>query len=60
MNSENIRITIKELRELMELRGDEAHDKVAEYGGVQRICELLDVSPLEGKAIRLVGTLKAF
>jgi len=49
MGTENINITVKELRDFMELRGDEAHDKVAEVGGVHKICELLDVSPVQGK-----------
>jgi Ca2+ transporting ATPase len=44
-------ITIKEIRELMELRGNEAQEKVAEMGGVQEVCKLLGTSPTEGITI---------
>lgn len=41
-------ITLKELRELMELRGNEAHDKIASIGGVQELCKKLACSPVNG------------
>ncbi|XP_020289545.1 plasma membrane calcium-transporting ATPase 2 isoform X2 [Pseudomyrmex gracilis] len=41
-------ITLKQLRELMELRGREGVNKVNTYGGVQEICKKLYTSPNEG------------
>ncbi|XP_014204544.1 plasma membrane calcium-transporting ATPase 2 isoform X5 [Copidosoma floridanum] len=41
-------LSLKQLRELMELRGREAVNKVNEYGGVQEICKKLYTSPSEG------------
>ncbi|XP_066588995.1 plasma membrane calcium-transporting ATPase 2 isoform X2 [Prorops nasuta] len=41
-------ITLKNLRELMELRGREGVNKVNSYGGVQEICKKLYTSPSEG------------
>lgn len=42
-------ISLKQLRELMELRGREGVTKVNSYGGVQEICKKLYTSPSEGK-----------
>jgi hypothetical protein len=42
-------ITLKQLRELMELRGREGVSKINGYGGVQEICKKLYTSPNEGK-----------
>lgn len=42
-------ISLKHLRELMELRGREAIAKLNEYGGVQELCKKLYTSPSEGK-----------
>ena len=42
-------ITLKQLRELMELRGREGVNKINSYGGVQEICKKLYTSPSEGK-----------
>jgi Ca2+ transporting ATPase len=44
-------ITLKELRELMELRGNEAQDKMAAMGGVQELCKRLASSPVNGTEI---------
>ncbi|XP_049805756.1 plasma membrane calcium-transporting ATPase 2 isoform X1 [Schistocerca nitens] len=41
-------ITLKQLRDLMELRGREGIGKVNELGGVQEICRKLYTSPSEG------------
>ncbi|XP_072765670.1 plasma membrane calcium-transporting ATPase 2 isoform X7 [Anoplolepis gracilipes] len=41
-------VTLKQLRELMELRGREGVNKVNSYGGVQEICKKLYTSPNEG------------
>ncbi|XP_026673717.1 plasma membrane calcium-transporting ATPase 2 isoform X6 [Ceratina calcarata] len=41
-------ITLKQLRELMELRGREGVNKINSYGGVQEICKKLYTSPSEG------------
>ena len=43
-------VTVKELRELMEIRGHEACSRIDEsYGGVLEICKRLYTSPTEGK-----------
>lgn len=42
-------ISLKQLRELMELRGAEGVNKVKEYGGVQEVCKKLYTSPTDGK-----------
>ncbi|XP_076220511.1 plasma membrane calcium-transporting ATPase 3 isoform X6 [Nomia melanderi] len=41
-------ISLKQLRELMELRGREGVNKINSYGGVQEICKKLYTSPSEG------------
>ncbi|XP_011261211.1 plasma membrane calcium-transporting ATPase 2 isoform X7 [Camponotus floridanus] len=41
-------VTLKQLRELMELRGREGVNKINGYGGVQEICKKLYTSPNEG------------
>ncbi|KAH0949096.1 hypothetical protein HN011_006226 [Eciton burchellii] len=41
-------VTLKQLRELMELRGREGVNKINSYGGVQEICKKLYTSPSEG------------
>jgi Ca2+ transporting ATPase len=51
-------ISLKELRELMELRGNEANQKVIAMGGVQKICTMLNVSPLTG-TLRVCSKHKA-
>ncbi len=41
--------TLKELRELMEHRGDEGYQKIQnDYGGVLEFCKRLYTSPNEG------------
>jgi Ca2+ transporting ATPase len=43
-------ISLKQLRDLMEVRGKEAIDKLnAEYSGVMNVCKALYTSPTEGK-----------
>ena len=43
--------TLKELRELMELRGAEAYQKIQQqYGGVLELCKRLYTSPTEGES----------
>lgn len=42
-------ISLKQLRELMELRGREGVNKINSYDGVQEICKKLYTSPSEGK-----------
>ncbi|XP_031778695.1 plasma membrane calcium-transporting ATPase 2 isoform X3 [Nasonia vitripennis] len=41
-------LTLKQLRELMELRGREGVTKLNTYGGVQEVCKKLYTSPSEG------------
>lgn len=41
-------ISLKQLRELMELRGSEAVNKVKELGGITELCKKLYTSPTEG------------
>ena len=44
--------TLKELRELMELRGQEAYQKIqSQYGGTLDLCKRLYTSPTEGKPL---------
>ncbi|KAI9565770.1 hypothetical protein GHT06_009563 [Daphnia sinensis] len=41
-------ISLKQLREVMELRGQEAVEQLRHYGGVQQLCKKLYTSPTEG------------
>lgn len=41
-------LTLKQLREVMEVRGPEAVEQIRHYGGVQEICKKLYTSPTEG------------
>jgi len=41
-------VTLKQLRELMEHRGQEGIVKLNELGGVQDVCKKLYTSPSEG------------
>ncbi|KPP73153.1 hypothetical protein Z043_107782 [Scleropages formosus] len=42
--------TVMELRQLMELRGSEAVNKIgSSYGDVQGLCRRLKTSPIEGR-----------
>jgi hypothetical protein len=42
-------ITLKQLRDLMDLRGSEAVDKLEEMGGTKELCKKLHTSPVEGE-----------
>jgi len=42
-------ISLKQLRELMEHRGPEGVNKIAEFGGIHELCKKLYTSPNEGK-----------
>lgn len=42
-------VSLKQLREVMELRGREAVEQLRHYGGVQELCKKLYTSPTEGK-----------
>lgn len=42
-------LSLKQLREVMEVRGREACEQIHHYGGVQEICKKLYTSPTEGK-----------
>ena len=44
-------LTLRQLRELMELRGREACEQLNRYGGVREICKKIYTSPTEGKII---------
>lgn len=46
-------LTLKQLREVMELRGREAVEQVRHYGGVQEVCKKLYTSATEGNVSRL-------
>ncbi len=50
MASSQYGITLKQLRELMELRGKEGVEKLAEYGGAQGLCKKLKTSESAGKS----------
>lgn len=41
-------VTLKQLRELMEVRGREGIAKLGEHNGVQELCKKLYTSPSEG------------
>ena len=41
-------LSLKQLRELMEVRGREACEQLRQFGGVQEICKKLYTSPTEG------------
>ena len=41
-------ISLKQLREMMELRGQEAVNQIRDYGGVNEMCKKLLTSPTEG------------
>lgn len=41
-------VSLKQLREVMELRGQEAVEQLRHYGGVQELCKKLYTSPTEG------------
>ncbi len=43
-------ISLKQLKEMMELRGQEAVNRVKEYGGINGLCKKLLTSPTEGLA----------
>ena len=49
-------LSLKQLREVMEVRGPEAVEQIRHYGGVQEICKKLYTSPTEG-TVHLVPTL---
>ena len=49
MASSQYGVTLKQLRELMELRGKEAVDKLQEVGGSQGLCKKLKTSEANGK-----------
>jgi hypothetical protein len=42
-------LTLKQLRDLMDLRGSEAVSKIEELGGTKELCKKLNTSPVEGK-----------
>lgn len=44
-------LTLKQLRDLMDLRGSEAVSKIQELGGTKELCKKLNTSPVEGKLI---------
>ena len=46
-------LSVKELRQLMELRGSEAVEQLRQLGGVQEVCNKLHTSPTEGTALSL-------
>ena len=48
-------VTLKQLRELMELRGREGVNKINGYGGVQEICKKLYTSPNEGRFVSYIS-----
>lgn len=44
-------ICLSDLRDLMEIRGIEAQEKVAEIGGTHEICRRLASSPVNGEFV---------
>jgi len=42
-------VTLKQLRDLMDLRGAEAIAKLEEIGGTKELCKKLHTSPVEGE-----------
>jgi P-type Ca2+ transporter type 2B len=51
-------LSLKQLRELMELRGREAVEQLRQLGGVQEVCKKLYTSPTEGMYFSLFHFLK--
>ena len=49
MASSQYGVTLKQLRDLMELRGKEGVDKLQEVGGSQGLCKKLKTSEANGK-----------
>ena len=49
MASSQYGVTLKQLRDLMEVRGKEAVDKLQEVGGSQGLCKKLKTSEANGK-----------
>ena len=46
---ERFRVSMEELKELMEFRGAEAAKVLQDtYGGVEKLCDMLGTSPTEG------------
>ena len=52
MASSQYGVTLKQLRDLMELRGKEGVDKLQEVGGSQGLCKKLKTSEANGKELR--------
>ncbi|XP_059490443.1 plasma membrane calcium-transporting ATPase 3-like isoform X2 [Neocloeon triangulifer] len=50
MESEQVQfgVTLKQLRDLMDLKGAEAVEKIQEMGGIKALCSKLHTSPIEG------------
>lgn len=48
MTKNEFGLTLTELRDLMELRGEEGQAKVQDYGGPLKVCEKLRVAPNDG------------
>lgn len=42
-------VTVKQLRELMELRGAEGVEKIREYGGIHELCKKLKTTEQQGE-----------
>lgn len=53
-------LTLKQLRDLMDLRGSEAVSKIQELGGTKELCKKLNTSPVEGKLIVFPFTAEKF
>jgi len=51
-------LSVDELKELMEFRGAEAAKQLQDqYGGVERLCDLLNTSPTEGRSLEGLNPL---
>ena len=49
---DRLRVSAEELKDLMEFRGAEAAKQLQEqYGGVERLCDMLATSPTDGTTI---------
>ena len=53
----NFSLTVNDLTQLMELRGNEACEQIKnQFDGVDKLCELLCVSPVDGMFNSIFGS----
>ena len=60
MATDQYRLSLEELRVLMELRGQEAVEQLRQYGGVQEVCNKLNTSSTRGVYFSLFNWLNIY